>query len=187
MMSGTDYDLLFLDIEFPQMRGVDLGLLLRRRLHDFDTQIVFISADADCAMELFPVRPSGFLIKPISYEQFSDCLTGLLTESEHANEYLDYTLENTRHRIRIKEILYLKAQGKKVAFHTRNGCFAVYGKIPDLIAGCSDQFLCTSRGEYVNIQHVLFASPKELRLTDQQVLHISRGRIQAVRERLSEL
>lgn len=187
LLSNANYDLIFLDIEFPQMCGIDFGMLLRRRMRDYDTQIVFISSTQDYAMDLFPLRPSGFLIKPISYEQFSDCLTGLMEEYARSNEFLDYTLENTRHRIRISEILYLKAQGKKVAFFTRNGSFSVYGKIPELIAGCPDHFLCTSRGEYVNLQHILQAEPRSVRLTDDHVLHISRGRINAVRERLSGL
>lgn len=193
MLDGTDYDLLFLDIEFsqeadaPQMRGTDFGRLIRRRMLDYDTRIVFISAEASYAMELFPVRPAGFLVKPIGYAAFADCLKNILDEYAKTNEFLDFTLENTRHRIRIKEILYLKAHGKKVEFHTRTGSFSVYGKIQDLIAGCEKQFLCTSRGEYVNLQHVMLAAPKEIRLTDDQVLHISRGRMNAVRDRLSEL
>ena len=193
MSAGTDYDLLFLDIEFPRknaeplMRGTEFGLLLRRRMLDYDTQIVFMSAETANTAELFPVRPAGFLVKPISYAAFADCLKGVLDEYARTNEFLDFTMENTRHRIRIKEILYLKSQGKKVAFHTRAGIFTVYGKIPDLIADCEQQFLCTSRGEYVNLQHVMLAAPKEIRLTDNHVLHISRGRMNAVRERLSEL
>ncbi len=187
LLAGDDYDLLFLDIEFPRMRGTELGLLIRHRLRDYDTQIVFMSAEKEYAAELFPIRPIGFLVKPFSFERFSVCLTDALDDFMQKSDFLEYTLENTRRRIRIKEVLYLKAHGKKVAFYTKEGSFSVYGKIQELIAGCTERFLCTSRGEYANLQHVMAAAPKEVRLTDNHVLHISRGRQTAVRERLAEL
>ena len=186
-LSGNDYDLLFVDTDFPQMHGAEFGMLLRNRLHNYETRIVFLSAAKDYAAELFAVRPAGLLSKPLSYPQFSACLSGVLEEFSYTSDFLDYTLENTRHRIRIKEILYLKSQGKKVAFHTKEDSFTVYGKITDLIEGCAEQFLCISRGEFVNVQHVLSASPHEVHLTGNLVLHISRSRMQAVRARLSVL
>lgn len=187
LLAGDDYDLLFLDTAFPRMCGTELGLLIRHRLRDYDTQIVYISDEKEAAAELFPIRPVGFLLKPFSYERFSACLTDALNDFMQKSDFLEYTLENTRRRIRIKEVLYLKAHGKKVAFYTREGSFSVYGKIQELIAGCAERFLCTSRGEYANLQHVVAAAPKELRLTDNHILHISRGRQTAVRKRLAEL
>ena len=187
ILLGTDFDLLFLDVEFPEMCGIEFGMLLRRRLRNYDTQIVFLSSGTDCAPELFPVHPAGLLVKPFSYDQFAVCLSGLISDLAYTTEFLDYTLENTHRRIRVKEVLYLKAHGKKVAFHTREGSFSVYGKITDLIDECAEQFLCISRGEYANLRHVLSVEPHEIRLTDNIVLHISRGRLHAVRQRLAEL
>ena len=64
--AGEKYDLLFLDIEFPEMKGTEFGLQLRRQMKNYDTQIVFISTIRDYAMELFKIRPIAFLIKPIA-------------------------------------------------------------------------------------------------------------------------
>ncbi len=51
----------FLDIEFPEMKGTEFGLQLRRQMKNYDTQIVFISTIRDYAMELFKIRPIAFL------------------------------------------------------------------------------------------------------------------------------
>lgn len=48
--AGEKYDLLFLDIEFPEMKGTEFGLQLRRQMKNYDTQIVFISTIRDYAM-----------------------------------------------------------------------------------------------------------------------------------------
>ena len=66
--------MIFLDIEFPGMNGIELGKLLRMKMKNYDTQIIFISAVKDYAMDLFPVRPIDFLIKPITEETLRSCL-----------------------------------------------------------------------------------------------------------------
>lgn len=186
LQTGAAYDLLFLEIEMPAMRGTELGKRIRKELHNYAVQIVFISATTDYAVELFPLRPLDYLLKPVSYERFCACLNIFLNDSAMGNSFMTYTLENTQRKIRVSELLYLKTFGKKVELHSRDACFSVYGKISELIAGCETQFLCVSRGEYANIQHIIAATPKEVRLTGNHVLHISRGRQHAVYDRLAQ-
>ncbi len=185
--AGGRYDLLFLDIEFPEMRGTELGLLLRRHMKNDDTQIIFFSAVRDYAMELFRIRPIEFLIKPITYERFSACMLAFFTHYREACGFLEYTMDNIRRQIRISEVCYLESHGKKVELHTRLGDFMVYGKTDELISAFSEQFLRISRGVLVNIRHIVEATPREVMLTDGSSLHISRGRQNTVRDRLAEL
>ena len=63
------FDLIFLDIEFPKMNGVEIGNYIRNTLRNEVTQIVYISSMQTHAMELFEVRPMNFLIKPLSAGQ----------------------------------------------------------------------------------------------------------------------
>lgn len=187
LIAGMEYDLIFLDIEFPEMKGTDFGKLLRRKLKNYDTQIVFISSVKEYAMDLFQTRPIEFLIKPIAYEKFSACMLTYMTHYENSNGFLEYTMDNIKHRIRIREVLYLESHGKKVEFHTKRGDFMTYGKTIDIIADYTDKFICIARGIYVNVQHIIEATPKEILLTNNRTLRISRGCQSAVRDRLSEI
>lgn len=63
---GEYYDLIFLDIEFQLSNGVEIGQRIRMELECEKVQIVYISAKQSYAMELFPIRPMNFLVKPIS-------------------------------------------------------------------------------------------------------------------------
>lgn len=187
LIEGMEYELIFLDIEFPEMKGTDFGKLLRRKLKNYDTQIVFISSVKEYAMDLFQTRPIEFLIKPIAYEKFSACMLTYMTHYENSNGFLEYTMENIKHRIRIREVLYLESHGKKVEFHTKRRDFMTYGKTTDIIADYTDKFICIARGIYVNVQHIIEATPKEILLTNNHTLRISRGCQSAVRDRLSEI
>lgn len=166
--AGEKYDLLFLDIEFPEMKGTEFGLQLRRQMKNYDTQIVFISTIRDYAMELFKIRPIAFLIKPIAYEDLCKCLQDYM---------LDYSNSDS----------FLESNGKKVIFHTKTEEFAVNGKISSIIEENGSKFLCISRGVYVNIKHIIKATSKEVTLEDGTSLFISRGQQSIVRDRLSEL
>ncbi len=141
LSAGMEYDLIFLDIEFPEMKGTDFGKLLRRKLKNYDTQIVFISSIKEYSMDLFQTRPIEILIKPITYEKFSSCMLSYMTHYENSNGFLEYTMENIKHRIRVREVLYLESYGKKVEFHTMRGDFMTYGKITDIIADYTDKFI----------------------------------------------
>lgn len=187
IVSGCNYDLIFLDIEFSGMNGTEFGKMLRMKMKNYDTQIIFISAVKDYAMELFKIRPIEFLVKPITEETLRSCILTYMTHFENSNGFLEYTLENIKHRIRIREVLYLESNRKKTEFHTRSSTFSVYGKAVDIIGDNKNKFVCISRGIYVNVQHIIEATTKEIHLTDNSKLYISRGCQDTVRDRLSEI
>lgn len=182
---GCRYDLIFLDIEFPGMDGTEFGMMLRRKMKNYDTQIVFISSVETHAMELFRIRPIDFLIKPINEEEFRRCMLAYMDYYSCSDTFLEYTLDNIRHRIRSREVLYLESNRKKAVFHTKSGIFSAYGKISDIIREDKDRFVCISRGVYVNVEHITDATAKQVRLTDDSGLYISRGCQSYVRDRLA--
>ena len=68
-------------------------------------KLIFISAVKDYAMELFKIRPIEFLVKPITEETLRSCILTYMMHFENSNGFLEYTLENIKHRIRIREVL----------------------------------------------------------------------------------
>ena len=67
-MKKERYDLIFLDIELPNMSGVQIGKYIRETLKNEIVQIAYISSKQEYAMELFDFRPINFLIKPLTYK-----------------------------------------------------------------------------------------------------------------------
>lgn len=58
-------DLLFCDIQMPNLSGMDLSKMLPER-----TRIIFTTAFSEYAVEGFRVRALDYLLKPISYDDF---------------------------------------------------------------------------------------------------------------------
>lgn len=60
-------DVAFLDIEMPGMSGLEAA----KRIREISprTNIVFVTAYSDYALDAFPLHPSGYLVKPATAEK----------------------------------------------------------------------------------------------------------------------
>lgn len=78
-LQDNPVDLLFSDIQMPNLSGMDLSRMLTER-----TRIIFTTAFSEYAVEGFKVRAMDYLLKPISYEDF-------LSAAVKAKEYFEVT------------------------------------------------------------------------------------------------
>lgn len=65
MLTGTPVDLLFLDIQMPELSGLELSQILNA-----DTRIIFTTAFDQYALDSYKVNALDYLLKPISYPDF---------------------------------------------------------------------------------------------------------------------
>ena len=64
-LQDNPVDLLFCDIQMPNLSGMDLSKMLPEK-----TRIIFTTAFSEYAVEGFRVRALDYLLKPISYDDF---------------------------------------------------------------------------------------------------------------------
>ncbi len=76
-LQDNPVDLLFCDIQMPNLSGMELSKMLPER-----TRIIFTTAFSEYAVEGFRVRALDYLLKPISYDDF-------LRAALKAKEYFD--------------------------------------------------------------------------------------------------
>lgn len=186
MAAITEYHLIFLDIEFPEMNGIELGNKIRNILKNIKTEIIFISAKQDYAMELFDIQPFNFLVKTFEKQKFITCISKFISYYNSTYKFFTYTYENTKHKIAISEIIYFKSSGKKMIMHTEHNDIIYYGDMSKIEnQGLEQRFITVKRGMMVNIQHIIHSSFEKLKLSDGSELGISRSYRNRVRERLS--
>jgi DNA-binding LytR/AlgR family response regulator len=63
-------DLIFLDIDMPELNGIDLYKSLKQ-----DTMVIFITSRADYAVEGFNLNAVDYLLKPFSFDRFKQAVT----------------------------------------------------------------------------------------------------------------
>ena len=68
-ISAGDIALVFLDIQMPQLSGLEFARILPR-----DTRVIFTTAYAGYAIEGYKVNAIGYLLKPVSYPEFLEAV-----------------------------------------------------------------------------------------------------------------
>lgn len=84
------FNLIFQDIEFPNMTGIDFGDFLRRNVEDFFTDIIFISGSNQYDRELFSFQPLYFISKPFEKEEIIKSLELSLKKIKKTNSHFSY-------------------------------------------------------------------------------------------------
>lgn len=180
------YNLIFLDIEFPDMNGIELSRKVRQVLRDLRTQIIFVSAKQTYAMNLFSVQPFDFIIKPINRNKIFESVTRFIDYHIETNKFFTYTFKNIKHKIAVNLIIYIRSEGKKLLLHTLDEDILIYQKFSDAIKSeLKNQFVVVRRGVAVNVNHILMSDFNSITLSDKTVFYISRRQQNEVRERMS--
>ena len=90
--------LLFLDIQMPELSGVEFAKILPK-----DTKIIFTTAFPQYALEGYKVNALDYLLKPISYEDF-------LRATEKAQDW--YNVLQKREAYNDDRIMFIKSEYK---------------------------------------------------------------------------
>ncbi len=74
------YDLIFLDIDMPQLDGIDLAKKIRQR--DEKASLIFITNYRQFALDGYSVHAYSYLLKPAVYPQLETALAPLVRQLE---------------------------------------------------------------------------------------------------------
>lgn len=110
VISGN-IDLVFLDINMPQLNGMEFARIIPR-----SCRIIFTTAYEQYAVEGFKVNALDYLLKPVSYEEFLTAATKALNAAQtapgctaaDADKSIIVKSEYRLVQIRLRDILYLE-------------------------------------------------------------------------------
>ncbi|RDU24463.1 LytR/AlgR family response regulator transcription factor [Anaerosacchariphilus polymeriproducens] len=183
LMRGERYDIVFLDIVLGDKNGIDLGKIIRDKLKDEDTYIVFISSQECYAMELFDVRPFHFLIKPLNKDRVFEVVEKIVELLDHTEKYFIYKKAGESCRVPINDILYFESENRKIHIHTIDGIKDFYGKLPEVYEKLDKmQFIYIHKSYLVNDHQIVKLEYEQVTLSNGEVLRISQSKRKEVRE-----
>ncbi|MDD4715524.1 MAG: LytTR family DNA-binding domain-containing protein [Oscillospiraceae bacterium] len=185
LSDGMYFDLIFLDIEFQNINGIQVGQTIREEMKNETTQIIYISGKDSYAMRLFEVRPFQFLIKPLRPEQIREVARKAARLIRKTSLFFEFKSGHTQFKVSLKDILYFESNGKKVRLITRGRLYEFYGKLSEIEKQLHDQdFIRIHKSYLVNYYHVMEYQYESIKLSDKTVLAISQQQRKSVRERL---
>ncbi|MEQ9218759.1 MAG: LytTR family DNA-binding domain-containing protein [Cyclobacteriaceae bacterium] len=119
-------DLIFLDIEMPDMSGLDLA----RSLNGLQP-VIFITSQKGYAAEAFEGNTVDYIVKPPEYSRFLKAVQKAKeryekTRNSELENYIFVKSESRFVRIPFDELIYLEALADYVIFHTINSKYVVH-------------------------------------------------------------
>jgi two-component system LytT family response regulator len=114
-MQNTSVDLVFLDIQMPNITGLEFAKTIKK-----DTLIIFTTAYSEYALDSYEVDAIDYLVKPIEFERFQKAVNKaisyhqLLQEDEKENidtiasEYIFVKSERRFFKVNFKDILFIE-------------------------------------------------------------------------------
>ena len=128
-------DILFLDIQMPQLSGMELARLVPEGVHT-----IFTTAYRDYAVQGFELNARDYLVKPISFTRFIESVQRVeelhsvrapAAVVEDVRDYIFIKHEHKHIKLNLSEILYLKGQGDYVEIKTKDKRWMTLERLKD--------------------------------------------------------
>ena len=161
-------DLVFLDIQMPQLSGMEFA-----RLIPPSTMVIFTTAFANYAIEGYKVNSVGYLLKPVSYEDFIAAVNRAVQHASDASAHhpavgrqpqdigqSDHLIVKTEYRLRqiakrdilfiegLKDYVKIFVEGESRAVMSLLSLKALERSLP------SDDFMRVHRSFIVNLKKI---------------------------------
>lgn len=167
-LSKNNVDLLFLDINMPQLNGLSLLKSLNDR-----PQVIITTAYKEYALEGYEFDVADYLLKPFTLERFLSAVNRINLPSRSSSievnsESDSIFLKNDKKHFRVKfsEIVFVEAQGSYLKVKTTSETVLTYGKISDFIDKLTSRFIRVHKSYIINLDHVKSVAGNRIHLVD---------------------
>jgi DNA-binding LytR/AlgR family response regulator len=151
-LGHTQADLIFLDINMPDITGMELIHMLPK-----DQKIIFTTAYSDYAIQSYEYNAVDYLLKPITFKRFLMAVqkaVQLTGEERTVDEYLFARSDKKMIRVNIRDIIYFEALKEYVCIHTRNQKIITYKRMKELLEKLPGQFTRIHNSYIINGDHI---------------------------------
>ncbi len=156
ILAETKVDLMFLDIEMPQIKGVDFFKTLT-----YKPDVIFTTAYREYALDGFELNAVDYLLKPIFFERFFSAIQKFLkqqkstsstdtTETHETTESIFVNKAKKQIRVRFDDILYVESFKDYIKIHFEDETLTIKESISSFEKRIDDRFVRIHRSYIVN-------------------------------------
>lgn len=145
-------DVLILDINLKSDKtGLEVASEVRKR--NKDTYFIFTTAHLEYAMMAYKFKTFDYLAKPVTSDRLEETIIRLFEDINGLpKRYIK--IDNKKTIIDESEVLYIKRDGMKLIFHTKNRDYETYSSFNKIQDSLPSNFIRTHKSYIVNINNI---------------------------------
>ncbi|MDO4615580.1 MAG: LytTR family DNA-binding domain-containing protein [Lachnospiraceae bacterium] len=169
-------DLIFLDVEMPNMDGITAAAEVRKKLPDVN--IIFLSGHKEYVFETFRVQAFRYLLKPLKEEELEEALDAIIVLRNH-EERLEYRFQDENWSIPYRSIVYFEGMRGKIWIYCTGGKTyrwrGAMGEIAEKMKGRG--FVMVHQSYVINMKKIHRYNSREIEMEGGAKIPISRLRL----------
>ncbi len=176
ILANSQIDLVFLDIEMPNMSGIDL-------VKNFEVpQIIFVTSKAEFAPEAFELDVTDFIVKPIELPRFIKAADRALhikqneTQVDDQSQYVFVKHDSRYIKISMEEIHYVEALADYVNIYVEGARHTILSTMKAIEAKLpGKEFVRVHRSYIVRIDKIIEIEDNTIILHGNKLIPVSRS------------
>jgi len=186
-INQNEVQLVFMDIQMPDLSGMELARILDGKKNSDQTRIIFCTAYHQFAIEGYKVDALDYLLKPYSYEDFLNAATKAyqyfdrltnqestkpVLESTTQPEYIFLKVEYQLVKVMLRDISHVEAYKDYVKVHLKSKpnpllSLTSMKNMEELLP--SDKFMRVHRSFIVALDHIDSVSKNVIQIGSHQI------------------
>jgi len=171
-LKNHQVDLIFLDIEMPDLTGFELMDIL-----DTKPQIIVVTGKTDYAFKAFDYDATDYLQKPITTERFNTAVNKALEHQklkldmfDAEGEHMMIKSKHKKHKVYIKDIKWVEALGDYIKLVTEDNGFIILSTMKDFEKELPEgRFLRIHKSYIVNLGKIERFSSKAVEIGESKI------------------
>ena len=159
---SAGYDMVMMDIEMPDMSGMETVRRLREA--DSEVMVIFVTNLAQYAVKGYEVDAFDFIVKPVIYAEFAMKLTRAVKNIRSRDSRdIWVSTRSGKKAVNTGKLIYVEIMRHEITYHTETGTVVgsgTLGGVSELLKGLS--FAQCSRCYLVNLRYVTEVTADEV-------------------------
>lgn len=160
LIDNADIDLVFLDIQMPELTGIQLSKIVKGK-----TKIIFTTAYPQFALESYELNAIDYLLKPFEFERFYQAVLKAKNENSTVKKQLEPQTDtylfiktdgkNNFEKVYVKDICYIEGLRNYVAIHLKDTSIITHNTLKSIEEYLpKEQFVKTHKSFIVSMKHI---------------------------------
>lgn len=179
--SEKNYDLIFLDIDMPDITGIDIAKKIRQR--NIPTEIIFVTNKDEMVYESLKYVPFRFIRKSRFDTEIAEAVEFFFRKKDNRTTSIMVSTDDGKKPIMILDIIYVEVKGHKLTFNINNSKpLEANGTLREIEGNITkDGFIRVHQSYLVNYRYIDKVKQKGVVLDNGSIIPLGRGKYDSVK------